>query len=183
MRLGSLAALAFSVLHVFAQGDQTVLVEPQVAMLPTLADLLTIESSTSIFYSYSRELASISDTLSDSQSVPVTLIAPTNKAVMALARKPHQGPVDSEITITDEELADAQARANVERWVSAHIIPQSPITFDETYPTLLTGKSITFKGDAEDWRNAVIEGDIHIVGKREASNGVLFLVDRAISSD
>ena len=63
--------------------------------LPTLADLLTIGPSASIFYSYARELA-----LSELFSTPpqvlddvtgkggLTLLVPTNKAVMALARKP-----------------------------------------------------------------------------------------------
>jgi len=53
---------------------------------PTLADLMTIEPSASIFYSYARELelsAIFADTRASS-----TLFVPTNKAVMALARKP-----------------------------------------------------------------------------------------------
>ena len=53
---------------------------------PTLADLLTIESSASIFYSYARELE-LGETFADVDSVN-TLLVPTNKAVMALARKP-----------------------------------------------------------------------------------------------
>jgi hypothetical protein len=53
---------------------------------PTLADLLTIEPSASIFYSYARELElSARFANVDTQS---TLLVPTNKAVMALARKP-----------------------------------------------------------------------------------------------
>jgi hypothetical protein len=53
---------------------------------PTLADLLTIEPSASIFYSYARELE-LSARFAD-DSVRYTLFVPTNKAVMALARKP-----------------------------------------------------------------------------------------------
>jgi hypothetical protein len=53
---------------------------------PTLADLLTIEPSASIFYSYARELE-LSARFSDG-SAKYTLFVPTNKAVMALARKP-----------------------------------------------------------------------------------------------
>lgn len=59
---------------------------PQTTSKPTLADLLTIESSTSIFYSYARELE-LSSSLSDTSS-KLTLFVPTNKAVMALSRKP-----------------------------------------------------------------------------------------------
>jgi hypothetical protein len=55
--------------------------------IPTLADLLTIESSASIFYSYARELP-MSKILSD-EGEQLTILVPTNKAVMALARKPY----------------------------------------------------------------------------------------------
>lgn len=59
---------------------------PLTHSMPNLADLLTIEPTASIFYSYARELelsAIFSDTRANS-----TLFVPTNKAVMALARKP-----------------------------------------------------------------------------------------------
>lgn len=53
---------------------------------PTLADLLTIETSASIFYSYAREIE-LSRIFED-ESMKTTVFVPTNKAVMALARKP-----------------------------------------------------------------------------------------------
>src|SRR6267154_4997845 len=53
---------------------------------PTLADLLTIESSASIYYSYAREMQ-LSAKFS-SKSIWFTMLVPTNKAVMALERKP-----------------------------------------------------------------------------------------------
>jgi hypothetical protein len=59
---------------------------PQTTSKPTLADLLTIEPSASIFYSYARELE-LSSLLSD-ENVKATVFVPTNKAVMALSRKP-----------------------------------------------------------------------------------------------
>ena len=59
---------------------------PQTTPQPTLADLLTIEPSASIFYSYARELE-LSSRLSD-HDAKFTVFVPTNKAVMALARKP-----------------------------------------------------------------------------------------------
>ena len=62
--------------------DYTPLITPQ----PTLADLLTIEPSASIFYSYARELE-LSSILSE-PSAKVSLFVPTNKAIMALSRKP-----------------------------------------------------------------------------------------------
>ena len=55
--------------------------------LPSLADQLTIQNSASIFYSYARD-TSLSR-LFDQQEMQYTLLAPTNRAVMALARKPY----------------------------------------------------------------------------------------------
>ncbi|KAJ6606397.1 hypothetical protein DFH09DRAFT_1120082 [Mycena vulgaris] len=192
MRLQLCSILALPLLQVFAsEGEQIFMAEPvlQKSMQPTLADLLTIEQSTSIFYSYARELT-LSNMLSDSDNAPITLLVPTNKAVMALSRKPHQdpAPVDTGVIITDQEF-DARSKENVERWVSAHIIPQSPITFDQTYPTLLDGTTIKLalsekgKPDAPEWSRAVIGDNVHIVGMREASNGVLFLIDGTVSFD
>ena len=59
---------------------------PSTTHLPTLFDLLTIEPTTSIFFSYARELE-LSRLLVDLNS-NITVLVPTNKAVMALARKP-----------------------------------------------------------------------------------------------
>lgn len=59
---------------------------PLTTIQPTLADLLTIDPSASIFYSYGRELE-LSKLFMDPLSKS-TLLVPTNKAVMALARKP-----------------------------------------------------------------------------------------------
>ena len=53
---------------------------------PTVADLLTIEPSASIFYSYARELEL--STQFGEVATRNTIFVPTNKAVMALARKP-----------------------------------------------------------------------------------------------
>jgi hypothetical protein len=55
---------------------------------PSLADLLTIEPSASIFYSYARELELSSQFSTIDDGTKWTLLVPTNKAVMALSRKP-----------------------------------------------------------------------------------------------
>ena len=81
-------------IHTVAAADQIVL--PNIPMdvnwpssdgRPTLFDLLTIEPRTSIFFSYARELE-LSRLFVNVDS-NITLLVPTNKAVMALARKPY----------------------------------------------------------------------------------------------
>ena len=80
-------------IHAAAAADQVVLPNtpmhdnrPASNVRPTLFDLLTIESGSSIFFSYARELE-LSRLFVDADA-KLTLLVPTNKAVMALARKP-----------------------------------------------------------------------------------------------
>ncbi|KAH9056985.1 hypothetical protein EDB87DRAFT_1565652 [Lactarius vividus] len=155
--------------------------------LPTLFDLLTIESTTSIFFSYARELE-LSRLLLDLDS-KITVLVPTNKAVMALARKPHQDsvPVDDSIKLTEQELEE-RSKKNVERWVSLHIIPESPISLaSRTYPTLAEGK-IYFVETSKDttlpeWKRVLINGDIQVINAKEAINGVLYVIDGTVQDD
>ncbi|KAJ3533617.1 hypothetical protein NM688_g7259 [Phlebia brevispora] len=171
-----------------AQPDMPETYAPLTTAQPTLADLLTIEPSASIFYSYARELE-LSTLLSDPHSKS-TLLVPTNKAVMALARKPHQGPApDKEgIIISDEEF-DLQSKQNVQRWVSAHIIPEAPISLTAgSYATLLDGKSVTVKEvegkpDSPKWQQVVLNDGIHILSAKEAANGVLYMIDDTVKID
>ncbi|KIP04319.1 hypothetical protein PHLGIDRAFT_76100 [Phlebiopsis gigantea 11061_1 CR5-6] len=162
---------------------------PQTHAEPTLADLLTIEPPASIFFSYARELE-LSRAFADRDS-RMTLLVPTNKAVMALARKPHQGPVppeDSGVIISEEEL-EAQSKQNVERWISAHIIPQSPIALSPgTHATLLDGKSVSVQEVAgqpasPDWARVVLDGGIHILAAKKAANGVVYMIDDTVKLD
>ncbi|KAL0952187.1 hypothetical protein HGRIS_008798 [Hohenbuehelia grisea] len=185
MQLQRLAAQLLScsfLLAVASQDLQQVMtdthhpISPQTTPKPTLADLLTIESSASIFYSYAREIdlgAIFSDV-----NARNTLLVPTNKAVMALARKPHQGSgrIGDGIEISEEDF-DKASKQNVERWISAHVIPQSPISLspDSRYPTLLHRKSVTFSSapDADpsrpEWTSVLLNGEARIVDKKEVS--------------
>lgn len=70
----------------FSQHDMAETYTPGATSQPTLADLLTIEPSTSIFYTYAREVE-LSELFAD-VTAKITVLAPSNKAVMALARKP-----------------------------------------------------------------------------------------------
>ncbi|KAI5118576.1 hypothetical protein M0805_004192 [Coniferiporia weirii] len=155
-----------------------------------LSDVLTIQNSVSIFYSYARD-TSISKLLEDKNAL-ITVFAPTNKAVIALARKPHQGPapVQDGVIISEEEF-DSRSRENIERWISAHIVPRHPIKLSPTsqFEALLEGVVISVgtpeselsgAADKPEWERIVLNGNISVVGKAEAANGVLYLLDGAI---
>ncbi|KAH7923795.1 hypothetical protein BV22DRAFT_1035930 [Leucogyrophana mollusca] len=154
---------------------------PLTSTRPTIADLLTIEQSASIFYSYAREVE-ISGRFAEEGEGELTVLVPTNKAVMALARKPHQGPAPAEPKIEgemSEQELDEQSKKNVDRWVSAHIIPAriSLDTVPVTYETLLEGKSVTFP------TAHTLEDEVRIVKRREALNGVIYILDGTVKVD
>ncbi|KAG1742625.1 uncharacterized protein EDB91DRAFT_1051678 [Suillus paluster] len=170
-----------------SQNTEESISSPFTSSQPTLADLLTIETSASIYYSYARETEWSSRFPSD--SVWFTVLVPTNKAVMALARKPHQGPetVEPQPEISEQEL-DERSKRNVERWVSAHIIPYRISLSDApvSYETLQDGRLVTFtpvpksKPDSPDWMRVTLEDGVRIIGMREAQNGVLYLIDGTV---
>ncbi|KAI0800607.1 hypothetical protein C8Q74DRAFT_1214484 [Fomes fomentarius] len=157
---------------------------------PSLADLLTIETSSSIFYSYAREVE-ISKLFSD-PNARSTVLVPSNKAVIALPRKPHEGtkPVDDGVVLSEVEF-DSLSKENVERWVSAHIVPKYPISLslDGEYETLLAEKNVTFTiiddgdKDAPEWSRVLLDGSVRLTGVKEASNGVLYILDGTILFD
>lgn len=94
MRLHLLSLLVLPLIASASTAEQMVLPgadkEPFVPVVnsgkPSLADLLTIESTASIFFSYARELE-ISQLFGD-PNARSTVLVPTNKAVIALPRKP-----------------------------------------------------------------------------------------------
>ncbi|KAI0640117.1 hypothetical protein C8Q77DRAFT_1046548 [Trametes polyzona] len=157
---------------------------------PSLADLLTIESSASIFYSYAREIE-LSKLFADA-GAKTTLLVPTNKAVIALPRKPHEGPapVDEGVILSEAEF-DSMSKKNVERWVSAHIIPGSLVSLlsPAEHATLLEGKNVTFSavddGDsgAPEWKRVLLDGGVRLTAMKEASNGVMYILDGTVSLD
>jgi len=166
-----------------AEGAEADSYVPTTHAKPTLADLLTIESSASIFFTYARETG-LSPKLTD-ENTRWTIFVPTNRAVMALARKPHQGP-DSGSKLSPAEF-DERTKRNVERWISAHIVPEYPLSLDTTpHKTLLEGKSISFVqlnegGSSFDWENVALDNHSKIVKKKEGSNGDLYIIEGVIS--
>ncbi|KAF8547800.1 hypothetical protein OG21DRAFT_1516701 [Imleria badia] len=202
MKAAHLLSLAFPLLVSASLWDQEILSPPAMSQdphqdsvftpvttsKPSLTDLLTIESSASIYFSYARETEFSKEfSVVDNQ---LTLLVPTNKAIMALSRKPHQGPetVEPETEMSEQQY-DEQSRRNVEHWVAAHVIP-SRISLSDvpvTYNTLLDDKSITFmpvaggRKDSPDWSRVTLQNGIHIIEMKEGENGVIYMIDGTIN--
>jgi len=160
--------------------------------LPLLYDLLIIQTKSTIFRDYLLSVHSIDALLRD-KSESLTVLVPSNKAVQSMKRKPHESPPGDEteegnIDITDEELESGRAR-NVRRWISAHVIPEHPIKFDESksYPTMLHGFSVGFSRtndtlNTNNWKDWTVNPGIRIIDEVKGLNGALYLIEGVVQS-
>ncbi|KAG8851217.1 hypothetical protein FRB96_009420 [Tulasnella sp. 330] len=177
-----------------AQGANDAPFARPLGALPPLFDTLILQRSSSIFFDYLREVSSISGRISD-LDMKSTLLVPSNKAVIALGWKPERGPPVSTPSGKGEVgISEVTLKENVEKWISAHILPVFDLDLKSTGPqlTVLEGKSVTIsrRGDlssgADEWKDyGVVQGDQFIPFKSriEASNGVVYLLDGTISLD
>ncbi|WOO82778.1 FAS1 domain-containing protein [Vanrija pseudolonga] len=134
----------------------------------SLADALTLERKASVWWDYARDVSSVTSRLSNKGKT--TVLVPIDKAIFALPRKPHQNPSGS----TD----DADSKANVEQFLSAHIVPGDlPLPSEET-ATLNPDVKVKVEGEEGAW--VLQPGDIPIVGVTEASNGKILYLDGVV---
>jgi len=162
--------------------------------LPPLFDTLILQRSSSIFFDYLREVSSISSRISD-LSISSTLFVPSNKAVIALGWKPERGPPRNEPSGKGEiEISEVTSKENVEKWISAHVLPIHDIDLKSIEPhlTLLEGKTVTIarRGDTssgpDEWKNyGIAQGDqfVPFQSRIEASNGVVYLLNGTMLLD
>jgi len=160
--------------------------------LPNLFDTLILQRGSSIFFDYVREVPSIHQRTTDPEA-KTTLLVPSNKAVIALGWKPERRGVPT--TGGKIEISEQSLNANVERWVSGHVLPIRDLDLKTTEPqdTLLDGKPIRLERrgftefeDDEEWKAyGIVQGDefIPLKLKIQASNGVVYLIDQTISVD
>jgi len=153
-------------------------------VMPTLSDLLTIERATSIYFSYARDTEY--GALFSAKGKNITVLAPSNSAVIALPRKPHQGPSNSKgaaVIPTDmpEIKYEKTSYENSNNWVAAHVISE-PILLslrEEAYQTLLPRHVVRFVSEQDklQWKDYVVDGIGRLIDRKEACNGVLYIID------
>lgn len=101
-----------------------------------------------------------------------TIFAPQDTAIMALARRPHQGPVSGQIITEDDEKRNAEY---LQDWTRMHMVAGTDVELAEgqEYESLAgDARKIGFKAldkaDGEqDWEKVdVTPGDARIVAKK-----------------
>ncbi|KAL0257488.1 hypothetical protein SLS55_008302 [Diplodia seriata] len=95
---------------------------------PILSDVMGKDRSINIFSGFTRDVDSVAARLNDG-SQNATILAPDNSAMHGLPHKPWEDPREYEsLGANAYEGADGPSRAqkNLERFVNAHIVPESP---------------------------------------------------------
>lgn len=145
------------------------------SVLPLLADRLTQSRRTTIFYDYSRDSATLTRRLG-STNEQTTLLVPLNSAIVALARKPHQGPPPpvsaeaGEVSPFDTKEEEQAKAAYLEKWLEGHAVAGDNIDLDaegwesKTWTTM-SGGTISFEKSGEGRK--LMPGGIELVGVEE----------------
>ncbi|KAL3478985.1 hypothetical protein BJX99DRAFT_223359 [Aspergillus californicus] len=101
----------------------------QSASDPIISDVLPKARGINVFASLTRQFESVEGRLND-PSQNVTVLAPRNSAIQELPHKPWENPADYEkfgdMQAYEGDEGQNRARRNLERFVSAHIILESP---------------------------------------------------------
>ncbi|GAA5958727.1 hypothetical protein JCM3765_006018 [Sporobolomyces pararoseus] len=157
---------------------------------PSLTDLLTRSKNSRIFYDYLRDSSSVSTRLANPLE-STTILAPVNSAIIALERRPHQGPPEpagGHVEGYAGSREDEQARADyLEKWIKRHLISGKVDLEVESkeYETLQGGDKVTFVRNQKDGQTGyrVMPGDVEVVEIEQASNGVIFYLQGTLKLD
>lgn len=111
-----------------------------------ISDVIPRNSRIGIYSGFTRDVDSISNKLDDS-NFNATVLAPVDEAIRRLPRKPWEDPVDYQEMGAEAYMGDdGQSRAskNLQRFVEAHIIPQSPWKVGDRVKTM-AGREIWYE--------------------------------------
>ncbi|CEL08386.1 Putative FAS1 domain-containing protein [Aspergillus calidoustus] len=118
---------------------------------PIISDVLPKTRGINIFASLTRQFESVEGRLND-PSQNVTVLAPRNSAIQDLPRKPWENPQDyeqfGEAKAYEGDEGQDRAKRNLERFVTAHIVVQSPWKEGDEAETL-GGDKLTWRKDGD----------------------------------
>lgn len=142
----------------------------------TLADVIPIDRSLTIYADLARSLGDVQQNLGDDRKQYVVL-APQNAAIMALGRKPWDQKLDPDGRI-DPPLAaldEGSAEENIRRFVEAHIVQAQGMRQGETYRTL-AGMEVSWTADGG--VKTIHPGGIAVLQEIDtAVNGAIWVLD------
>ncbi|KAL5001652.1 FAS1 domain-containing protein [Aspergillus recurvatus] len=149
---------------------------------PILSDVLPKTRGINIFASLTRQFESVEARLND-RAQNVTVLAPRNSAIQDLPRKPWENPGDyekfGEMKAYEGDEGQDRAKHNLERFVSAHIVAQSPWKEGEEAETL-GGDKLTWRKDGDKIYIEPSWIQVDSIAER-VSNGEVWVLDGVIN--
>ncbi|KAH7060639.1 hypothetical protein B0J12DRAFT_708424 [Macrophomina phaseolina] len=143
---------------------------------PILSDVVGRDRSINIFSGFTRDVDSVSARLNDG-SQNATILAPDNSALHNLPRKPWEDPRDYEsLGASAYEGSDGSSRAekNLERFVNAHIVPESPWKENHKIQSL-AGNIVWY--EIKDGKKMLQPGDIEVASIADkVANGEVWII-------
>lgn len=112
----------------------------------TISDVIGRNEDIAIFSGFTRDVATVSHRF-ESNSKNVTVLAPQDAEIRKLPRKPWEDPKDYSTfgaNAYDGESGIDRAQRNLERFVEAHVVGQSPWKEKEKAETL-AGNTVWFE--------------------------------------
>ncbi|KAL2831769.1 hypothetical protein BDW59DRAFT_139996 [Aspergillus cavernicola] len=149
---------------------------------PIISDVLPKTRGINVFASLTRQFECVESRLND-PSQNVTVLAPRNNAIQDLPRKPWENPNDyeefGEMKAYEGDEGRDRARRNLERFVSAHIVVQSPWKEGEEAETL-GGDKLSWRKDGD--KISIEPSGIQVESIAEhVSNGEVWILNGVIN--
>ncbi|KAL4814131.1 FAS1 domain-containing protein [Aspergillus spinulosporus] len=162
--------------------EQTVTVKGGANNGPTISDVLPKTRGINIYASLTRQFETVESRLKD-QTQNVTVLAPRNSAIQDLPHKPWENPEDyekfGEMNAYEGDEGQDRAKRNLERFVSAHVVAQSPWKEGEEAETL-GGEKLSWRKDGD--RIYIEPRGIRVDNIAEqVTNGEVWVIDGVIN--
>ena len=146
-----------------------------------LSDVIGSESTINIFAGFTRTIATVSTRL-ETSLLNTTVLAPLNKAITSLPRKPWEDPREYAALGSgayDGQAGEDRAQRNMRRFVEAHVVPVSPWEEGVKVESLGGGKVWWEKRDG---KAVVMPGGVNVVKvAQRVGNGEVWVLEEVVN--
>ncbi len=146
-----------------------------------LSDVIGSDSSINIFAGFTRSVSTVSTRL-ETSALNTTVLAPLNKAITALPRKPWEDPRDyAELGASAYHGDEGEDRAqrNMRRFAEAHVVPASPWEEGVKVETM-GGRTLWW--EKKDGKAVVMPGEVVVERvAQKVANGEVWVVEGVLN--
>lgn len=146
-----------------------------------LSDVVGSKPQIQIFAGFTRDITSVSNRL-DSALQNTTVLAPLNRAITSLPRKPWEDPRDYGalgVHAYSGEEGEDRAQRNLRRFTEAHVVPVSPWAEGEKIKSVLGSEVWWVKKEG---KMLIMPGEVEVEGVvSRVANGEVWVLKSALN--